>query len=241
MSDRGTLLSVLQQCADEDEKRFLAENLQRGQDENPAAFSKLTIDHPKYAWRIQLISDVYRKIDRLTIRWQDALYQQTLRQAADEYLVNEEVMHQWRGIFAHILRNLPSARKEGNMEFEMQVTALERVAGPVEWRASLVKRIQQDLLAQHRHLLQNVEEREFLLEELFANAKRASLVLERNEGMMRIAKIIEDNVYLKAEINLGLRRRRERKDSGSPQPSNATSRILHHYGRRTHLSPPHYP
>ena len=112
------------------------------------------------------------------------------------------------------------------MEFEMQVTALKRVAGPVEWRASLVKLIQQDLLAEHRHLLQNVEEREFLLEELFANAKRASLLLERNEGMMRIAKIIEDDVYMKAEISLGLRRRGGRKGSGSPQPSNATSRII---------------
>lgn len=120
---------MLQQCADEDEKRFLAGNLQRGQDENVAAFSKLTIDHPKYAWRIQLISDVYRKIDRLIIRWQDELYQQILRQASDEYLVNEEVM-QWRGIFAHILRNLPSARKEGNMESEMQVYSAETISWP---------------------------------------------------------------------------------------------------------------
>ena len=100
-----------------------------------------------------------------------------------------------------------------------------------------MKLIQQDLLAEHRHLLQNVEERGFLLEELFANAERASLVLERNEDMMRIAKIIEDNVYLKAEITLGLWRRRGRKDSGSPQPSNATNGIMHHYGRSTHLSP----
>ncbi|KAL2056626.1 hypothetical protein ABVK25_003020 [Lepraria finkii] len=124
------------------------------------------------------------------------------------------------------------------MEFETQITALKRVAGRVEWRAFLVKLIQQDLLAEHRHLLQNVEERGFLLEELFANAERASLVLERNEDMMRIAKIIEDNVYLKAEITLGLRRRRGRKDSGNPQPSSATNAIMQHYDPPALIPPP---
>ena len=152
--------------------------------EHPKAFSYLVHECHKYAFNLHLLAGIYKSIDKITIRWMEEVYERTQDLQPDYYLVSEEVIHQWRNVFHHILRELPKDLENGNTGIELQLSGIKWAAEPLEWRQNLIDVIQEDVLPEHMHLLRCVEERELLLRELFLNIERSAKLLALDQGKL---------------------------------------------------------
>ena len=146
------------------------------------SFTLLTRDHPKYAFRLYLLAEIYKSVDRLTIRWMDHIYDKVSSLEPDRYLLSVDVIHEWRNVFHSILQILPAVLKERNLEHDLQRSGIRWAAEPVQWRSSLIKAIQDDILPQHFKIVKRIEERELLLKDYFIYYERSSALFAQNDG-----------------------------------------------------------
>ena len=72
-----------------------AEEFERG---STLSFSYLTQEFPRYAFRLYQLTEVYRNVDKITIRWMEDVYQQSIVLDPERYLLGDLVIHNWRNV-----------------------------------------------------------------------------------------------------------------------------------------------
>ena len=146
------------------------------------SFVLLARDHPKYAFHLHLLAEIYKSVDRLTIRWMDHIYDKVSQLHPDKYLLSVDVIHEWRNVFHSILQALPAAMKSGNLEYDLQMSGIRWASEPWEWRSRLIEAIQKDLLPEQFKMVKRIEERELLLLDYFFQYERSSALLAQDHG-----------------------------------------------------------